>query len=324
MTSDPPPTAPRPAASEALRHVALPVYYVTLVSALLGAATARAAHPALADAAAAGAVSAGAGALFALERAGARRFSRTTPGGAGRYLAAQHGALTREHTWRYRAALLAQAVACWLVAGAAALVAAHALGSLLHERSASLRAASRALATWPEAARVLAAFVALDAWSYLRHRLEHARGERGPLWRWVHRRHHAPAAMNLWTGMVVHPAEAALVFGLPTVAMGALGYARWEAALLFALFLAFTMPQHMNSGWTAGALSAWIHGPEAHTAHHADDFATRNANYADCLTLWDRLFGTYRAAPRAVFCGPFGPGSPRAYVPIESRAGAAK
>jgi sterol desaturase/sphingolipid hydroxylase (fatty acid hydroxylase superfamily) len=34
--------------------------------------------------------------------------------------------------------------------------------------------------------------------------------------------------------------------------------------------------------------------------------AARNANYADCLTVWDRLFGTWRPAARTVFRGPFG------------------
>lgn len=292
---------------EALRHRALPVYYVVSVATLLTAAVAHEARPALSNALVLGTAALGSGAMMALERLGASWFARRLSGDVGRYLAAQVETLSREHSWSLRASCIAQAVACWVVVGLATVVAANAGGAALRERVAALGDASSALATWPELLRVALAFVALDAWSYLRHRAEHARGESGTLWRRVHRRHHEPAAMNLWTGMIVHPIEAVLVFATPTFAMGALGYARWESTLLFVLFLAITMPQHMNSGWTAGAFGAWIHGPEAHTAHHAADFSARNANYADCLTLWDRLFGTYRVASREVFLGPFGP-----------------
>lgn len=292
---------------EALRHRALPVYYAVSVATLMVAAAVHAARPALSDALVLRTAALGSGAIMTLERLGASWFARHLSGDAGRYLAAQVETLTREHSWSLRATYIAQAVACWVVVGLATVVAANAGGAALRDRVAALGGASSALAAWPELLRVAVAFVALDAWSYLRHRAEHARGERGALWRWVHRRHHEPTAMNLWTGMIVHPIEAVLVFALPVFVMGALGYARWESALLFVLFLAITMPQHMNSGWTAGAFGAWIHGPEAHTAHHAADFSARNANYADCLTLWDRLFGTYRVASREVFRGPFGP-----------------
>lgn len=305
---------PRALDLEALRHRALPAYYVVSVTALTVAAVVHEANARLSDALVVGAVAFGSGAMMALERVGASRFSRRLSGDAARYLAAQVETLTREHSWTMRATYIAQAVACWFVVGIATVVAANAGGAALRERVETLGDLSRALARWPEALRVATAFVALDAWSYLRHRAEHAHGERGVLWRLVHRRHHEPTAMNLWTGMIVHPIEAVLVFAVPTFAMGALGYARWESTLLFALFLVVTMPQHMNSGWTSGAFGAWIHGPEAHTAHHAADFSARNANYADCLTLWDRLFGTYRAASREVFLGPFGPTS----APVEA------
>jgi sterol desaturase/sphingolipid hydroxylase (fatty acid hydroxylase superfamily) len=289
---------------DALRHRALPAYYVATVTTLLAAAVTHDALPALTDALVVGTVVVGSSVMMALERLGASWFAQRMTGDAGRYLAAQVETLTREHTWTLRATLIAQAVACWFVVGIATVFAAHAAGAAVGVHVAGV---SRWLASWPELARVTAAFVALDAWSYLRHRAEHARGERNALWRLVHRRHHEPTAMNLWTGMIVHPVEAVLVFALPTLAMGALGYARWECTLLFALFLVITMPQHMNSGWTAGPFSAWIHGPEAHTAHHSADIEARNANYADCLTVWDRLFGTYRPTTREVFRGPFGP-----------------
>lgn len=296
--------APAPGAAVLLRarHLALPVYYLTGVGALGAAATVHAANPGATDVFIAATMVALTTVVVAMEVAGARWFARLLPGDEGQYLAAQSEAVTRGVPTAQRARYLAQAIACWFVVGVATVLAAHAGGAALGGGSAG------AIGRWPPALRVLAAFVALDAWSYARHRLEHAGGERGALWRRVHRAHHLPTAMNLWTGMVVHPVEAVLVFAAPTFAFGALGYARWEVMLLFALFLVITMPQHMNSGWTAGPLGAVIHGPEAHTAHHSADAVERNANYADCLTVWDRLGGTYREAGSGVFRGPFGAG----------------
>lgn len=85
----------------------------------------------------------------------------------------------------------------------------------------------------------------------------------------VHPLHHTPTEMNVWTGMVVHPVEALLVLALPVLA----------------------------------------NGPEAQTLHHSVRLGERNADSADCLTLWERLFGTYRKATSEVFRGPCGPGS---------------
>lgn len=285
-----------------VRHLALPAYYLAGVGSLGAAATARAAAPARTDLVVAATLAALSATVLVMEVAGAHWFARQVPGDEGRYLAAQRDGVTRGLSAAQRARYLAQAIACWLVAGITTVLAAHAGGAAIAGHPTG------PFAAWPPALRLLAAFVALDGWSYARHRLEHAGGERGPLWRWVHRWHHTPTEMNLWTGMVVHPAESVLVFAAPTFAFGALGYARWEVLLLFGLFLVVTMPQHMNSGWTAGVFGAVLHGPEAHTAHHSANRVERNANYADCLTLWDRLFGTWRPPSRAVFRGPFGVG----------------
>lgn len=285
-----------------LRHLALPAYYVAGFGCLGAAATAHAAAPARVDGVIAATLAALSATVLLMEVAGARWFSRLLPGDEGQYLAAQREGVTGGLSAAQRVRYLAQAIACWFVAGIATALAAHAGGAALAGHPTG------PFAAWPPTLRLLAAFVALDGWSYARHRLEHAGGERGALWRRVHRWHHTPTAMNLWTGMVVHPAESVLVFAAPTFAFGALGYARWEVLLLFGLFLVVTMPQHMNSGWTAGALGAILHGPEAHTAHHSLNQVERNANYADCLTLWDRLFGTWRPPSREVFRGPFGVG----------------
>lgn len=291
-----------------LRHLVLPVFYLVGLGALCTAVVVRPAHPLITDLLIGGTLATMSTILLGLELYGARLFGRRLPGEEGRYLRHQ-AELLASYSVSTRVRFLAQAIACWFVAGISTVLLSHLAGAALRARWDGLRAAADVVCAGPIALRIGAAFLALDAWSYWRHRLEHAGAERGSLWRHIHRWHHTPTEMNVWTGMVVHPVEALLVFAVPVFTMGALGYGLWEVFLLFAVFVVLTMPQHMNSGWTAGVLGSVIHGPEAHTLHHSVRFEERNANYADCLTLWDRLFGTYRRATPEVFRGPFGPGS---------------
>jgi sterol desaturase/sphingolipid hydroxylase (fatty acid hydroxylase superfamily) len=38
--------------------------------------------------------------------------------------------------------------------------------------------------------------------------------------------------------------------------------------------------------------------PDMHRTHHSVIEAERNSNYGFCLSVWDRLLGTYTRAPR--------------------------
>ncbi|MCC7535957.1 MAG: sterol desaturase family protein [Deltaproteobacteria bacterium] len=292
--------------ARALRHVALPVWYLAGLAGLVVVHGLVQRDAWLGTAAWLGVVTLASALLFALEMLGPRWLADDDDGAAA-YLRAQLERVSRGYSARHRAAFLGQALLCWMLCGLATVVLAHWLGAWLLRSSVTLRSAADVVIAWPPRVRVLVAFVLLDAWSYARHRIEHANGERGVLWRLVHRWHHTPTEIDLWTGMVVHPIEAVLVFAVPCAALAALGFERWELSFLFTQFLMITMPQHMNSGWTAGALGAVIHGPEAHTRHHSTDPAIRNANFGDCLTVWDRIFGTYRKPPPDVFQGPYGP-----------------
>jgi len=42
----------------------------------------------------------------------------------------------------------------------------------------------------------------------------------------------------------------------------------------------------------------WV-TPNVHKIHHSRQVAETNSNYANVLTLWDRLFGTYTPSERA-------------------------
>ncbi len=286
----------------ALRHKVLPVWY--RLGQAGGGVHLMADHPFLARVLWIGIATLTANSLFVLEILGTRGFADVLTAGAEKsYLSDQEELLTRGYTLRKRVICMAQAFTCWFFVGILTVVAFQYLGAQLLARSTALQGVAGYLATWPSFVRMGVAFLLLDLWSYWRHRLEHAGHEGGFLWRLVHRWHHTPVEMNMWTGMVVHPIEAILVFALPSVIFGALGFLSWEMLFLFTLFLTVTMPQHMNSGWTSGVFGLFITGPEVHTRHHSLQYAERNTNFADCFPIWDRLFGTYVKSPPTVFPG---------------------
>ena len=130
--------------------------------------------------------------------------------------------------------------------------------------------------------------------AYLVHRASHRFAW---LWR-VHRVHHADTELDLSTGIRNHPLELAFVvpwvaavtiaFGLhaPTLLVyeaAALGFALWDHANL-------DLPPRLDR-----LLRLFVVTPAMHHVHHSAARAETDSNYGDMLSLWDRLFGTYRA-----------------------------
>jgi sterol desaturase/sphingolipid hydroxylase (fatty acid hydroxylase superfamily) len=145
---------------------------------------------------------------------------------------------------------------------------------------------------------VLAAVVLLDLAIYLQHVLFHAVPA---LWR-LHRMHHADLEFDTTTGIRFHPVEIALSMVLKLAVVAALG-APPLAVLLFEVVLnASSLFNHGNVRIPAGLdrVLRWIVvTPDMHRVHHSVIPAETNSNFGFNLPWWDRLFGTYRAEPRA-------------------------
>ena len=124
---------------------------------------------------------------------------------------------------------------------------------------------------------------------YWWHRLRHANG----FWLIFHQIHHSPSRIEVLTSFYKHPIEIAAdsiiagffiygVFGGSAIAgawtsfFGAAGEYFYHANL--------RTPQWV--GW-------FIQRPEHHSIHH--QFDVHKYNFAD-LTIWDRLFGTFKEA----------------------------
>ncbi|OGA11194.1 MAG: hypothetical protein A3D95_09705 [Betaproteobacteria bacterium RIFCSPHIGHO2_12_FULL_69_13] len=152
-----------------------------------------------------------------------------------------------------------------------------------------------ALPAW---AAIAASLVALDLAIYLQHVLFHAVPA---LWR-LHRMHHADLDFDVTTGARFHPLEILLSMLIKFAAIAALG-APAAAVLVFEVLLnALSMFNHGNVRIPARldrALRRLVVTPDMHRVHHSIERDETDSNFGFNLSLWDRLFGTYRAQPRA-------------------------
>jgi sterol desaturase/sphingolipid hydroxylase (fatty acid hydroxylase superfamily) len=145
---------------------------------------------------------------------------------------------------------------------------------------------------------VPASMVALDLLIYWQHRWTHTVPA---LWR-LHRVHHADPELDATTGLRFHPVEILLSMGLKMAAVVALG-APAVAVLAFEVVLNATAMFNHAAISLPARLERWLRlvvvTPEMHRTHHSEVRAETDSCYGFCLPWWDRLFGSYRAAPAA-------------------------
>lgn len=148
----------------------------------------------------------------------------------------------------------------------------------------------------PQWFAVLAGVVILDLVIYFQHVLFHS----VPALARLHSVHHADPDFDLTTGIRFHPLEILLSTLIKFAAIAALG-APVLAVLVFEVLLnATAMFNHANVSLPAW-LEPWVRRvlvtPDMHRTHHSVIEAERNSNYGFCLSVWDRLLGTYTSAP---------------------------
>lgn len=144
---------------------------------------------------------------------------------------------------------------------------------------------------------VAATLIVLDLAIYAQHVAFH---KIPLLWR-LHRVHHTDTALDATTGLRFHPLEivASMLFKIALVA--ALGAPALAVILFEVLLNALAMFNHANVDLPRrvdGILRRLIVTPDMHRVHHSVHRDETDSNYGFNLSLWDRLFGTYRAQPR--------------------------
>ena len=143
---------------------------------------------------------------------------------------------------------------------------------------------------WPHAVGVI---LLLDAWTYTWHRINH----RIPfLWRF-HRLHHADAKMDVSTAGRFHFGEIIFSSALRIPLIMLVGVFAWELILYETMMFAVVQFHHANIVLPAriDQVLRWIIvTPAMHKVHHSRLRPETDSNYSAFLSIWDRLFRSFR------------------------------
>ena len=179
-------------------------------------------------------------------------------------------------------------VSNWLLASLAALAA-------LTLRPAGLLAQLG----WPLWIEIGVSIVVLDfSVGYLSHRTMHMWPA---MWRF-HQIHHSDPFVDVTTTYRTHPVETVWRFLFAIVPVWILGIPAQAVVIQRLLQAANGVIEHANIRlWPRldRVLSlVWV-TPNVHKIHHSRELSETNSNYANLLTIYDRMLGTYTPAERA-------------------------
>src|SRR5262249_3213559 len=175
----------------------------------------------------------------------------------------------------------------WLLASTAAVLA------------FSLRPAGLlSLTAWSPTLRIVLGVVVLDfSIGALSHRLL----RRSPfLWRF-HRIHHCDDFVDVTTTYRTHPVETVWRFLFSVGPVWLVGIPAQAVVIQRLLQASFGVMEHSNIRLPRALdriLSTILVTPNVHKVHHSRLLAETNSNYANVLTLWDRLLGPFTPSRR--------------------------
>ena len=137
------------------------------------------------------------------------------------------------------------------------------------------------------------AIVLFDIWQYWWHRFNH----RMPLlWRF-HAVHHADADMDASSGVRFHTVEMLYSLLARLAVLPLIGVSVPQLVLYETLSLPVILFHHSNMRIPGGldrVLRCVIVTPWMHYVHHSQWQPETDSNYASFLSVWDRLFGSFR------------------------------
>lgn len=147
-----------------------------------------------------------------------------------------------------------------------------------------------ALPVW---AKALAAVLLFDFWTYWWHRFNH---EIPFLWRF-HRVHHSDPQMDVTTANRFHIGEIFMSNTIRIALIILFGAEFWHIALYQALMFPVVQFHHANIGLSPKldrCLRIFFVTPHMHKVHHSRYHKETDSNYTSMLSVWDRLFGSFR------------------------------
>lgn len=151
---------------------------------------------------------------------------------------------------------------------------------------------------WPAWIEFLIAVLLFDLAIWAQHLVTH----KVPLFWRFHRVHHADRDVDVTTGFRFHPVEILASMLLKISLVYLLGPSAL-AVLFFEILLNGTaLFNHANLRLPPrldAAIRAVLVTPDMHRVHHSTTRREHDSNYGFALSVWDRIFGTYRPAPEA-------------------------
>ncbi|MEL6423651.1 MAG: sterol desaturase family protein [Pseudomonadota bacterium] len=158
------------------------------------------------------------------------------------------------------------------------------------------------LVDWPLWLEFVAAIVLLDLAIYGQHVASH----RIPfLWR-LHKVHHSDVDIDVTTAIRFHPGEIALSMLFKIALVFLIGPAAIAVVAFEILLNGAAMFNHANVAlprWLDRLLRLFLVTPDMHRVHHSTIVRETDSNFGFSLSLWDRVFRTYRAQPEGGHTG---------------------
>jgi sterol desaturase/sphingolipid hydroxylase (fatty acid hydroxylase superfamily) len=149
---------------------------------------------------------------------------------------------------------------------------------------------------WPLVWEMVLAILFLDFAIWLQHLITH----KVPLFWRFHRVHHADRDFDVTTAVRFHPVEIVASMGVKIGLIYLMG-PQAIAVLVFEVLLNGTaLFNHANLRlplWLDRVLRWVLVTPDMHRVHHSVIRAEHDSNYGFALSVWDRIFRTYRAQP---------------------------
>jgi sterol desaturase/sphingolipid hydroxylase (fatty acid hydroxylase superfamily) len=142
----------------------------------------------------------------------------------------------------------------------------------------------------PLAARIVAYIIIADFGGYWMHRLTHTRF----VWR-VHHFHHSITQMY-WFAGVRDTVGQQTISNLPYVLWSPLLVGAPPGVFVGLLYMNIVTNHwmHMNFCWRTNWLEYVFVTPRSHLIHHSSSREHYDSNFGVILSVWDRLFGTWR------------------------------
>lgn len=143
----------------------------------------------------------------------------------------------------------------------------------------------------------LLAIILFDCWQYWWHWMNH----RVPFFWRFHSVHHADAELDASSGVRFHTGEIVLSFVVRLAVLPLIGMTLPELLLYEAITLPIILFHHSNirlSGKVDRCLRWLIVTPWMHFVHHSRWRPETDSNYSSFLSIWDRLFRSFRLRER--------------------------